>query len=120
MQDLNRRVKDSRDDDFDTIRSQKDEIKLLKGNFEELLFSLVPESTVYQVPALLPLQQLVRTIPGLTKRLSEFCANVEGEDYALGVEIMLERPKKLVEVEPTKKKEKRPALNTDDIYDVGI
>ncbi|KAG8908799.1 hypothetical protein FRB99_003037 [Tulasnella sp. 403] len=123
---LNDQVKDSRDGDLDNIRAQREELKLLKGNFEELLGSLVPESTIYQEPALLPLQQLVRTIPALTKKLSEFCGKVEDEDYAQGVEVMLEKSQRMVEVgetrrveavEPTKKKEKHPAPN---MYNVGI
>ncbi|KAG8894812.1 hypothetical protein FRB99_000979, partial [Tulasnella sp. 403] len=66
---------------------------------------------------------LVRTIPALTKKLSEFCGKIEDEDYALGVEVMLEKSQRMAEVgemrveavEPTKKKEKRPTLNTEDM-----
>ncbi|KAG8883579.1 hypothetical protein FRB99_004572, partial [Tulasnella sp. 403] len=85
----------------------------LKVEFEKMLRDLVPESATYRAPALSRVQELVRSIPALTKRLSEFCGDVADEDYALGVEIMLQRVR-----EPTNKKGKRPALNTSDIYDV--
>ncbi|KAG8896176.1 hypothetical protein FRB99_009029, partial [Tulasnella sp. 403] len=85
----------------------------LKVEFQKLLDDLVPESATYRAPSLSRVQELVRSIPVLTKRLSEFCGDVVDEDYALGVEVMLQRVR-----EPTNRKEKRPALNASDIYDV--
>ncbi|KAG8896621.1 hypothetical protein FRB99_008793, partial [Tulasnella sp. 403] len=87
----------------------------LKAEFERLRRYLMPESATYHASALLRVQELVRTIPELTEKLSQFCGNVVDEDYALGVETMLQRG-----MEPTKRKETRPALNTSDIYDVEI
>ncbi|KAG8905111.1 hypothetical protein FRB99_000675 [Tulasnella sp. 403] len=93
----------------------------LKDDIETLLNNLGPSADVHKLCSVTQLKGQVEAVPDLLRRLEEFVPDAaKSTDYFdLGVTpIMradLPRPLRV-----TKKKDKRPVLNTDDVYDTVV
>ncbi|KAG8926506.1 hypothetical protein FRC01_008767, partial [Tulasnella sp. 417] len=107
--------------DLDAYHARGLEIRRVRNASNNLIKDLQPTSEFYirissnTVPSVKEIIEKVKLIPDLVRDIRKFTAFPEDLDYELGVEPLLSDRVPWAPKKPTAKKERRPALNTEDL-----
>ncbi|KAG8917203.1 hypothetical protein FRC01_002611, partial [Tulasnella sp. 417] len=118
---LNKAMQASKHQDLDAHHARGLEIRRVRNATNNLIKDLQPTSEFYlrksssTVPSVSEIVKKVRLIPDLVRDIRNFSPFPEDLDYELGVEPILSDGAPWAPKKPTAKRERRPALNNEDL-----